>query len=46
MQLLREFTAGQLLDTQEVSEVVFAAQTKFITATETGFIDTSRLNVL
>lgn len=46
MQLLREPITGQLLGTQEVSEVVFAAQTKFITATEAVFIDTSWLNVL
>lgn len=43
MQLLREPIAGQL---QEVSEVVFAAQTKLITATEAVFMDTSWLNVL
>lgn len=34
MQLLRELTARQLLGTQEVSEVISAAQTKFSTATE------------
>lgn len=45
-QQARELTTGQLLGTEEVSEVVFAAHTEFITATATFFIDTSCLNVL